>query len=76
MNCDLFQRPIGEIQAECPGMLTQVLERGWTTTLIARLFLVHCEASGTVLQTRHMLERILRGEFDYLFFDSTGQSLS
>jgi hypothetical protein len=75
MNCDLFQRPIEEIQKDCHGLLTQVFQRGWTNSMIARVFLAHCEPGRTVC-TRDMLERISRGEFDYLFFDSTGQSLN
>jgi hypothetical protein len=76
MDFDLFQKPIKDIQKECRGLLIQAFECGWTTTLIARVFMARAQATGVAPSCKELLQAIARGEFDYLFFDSTGQSLS
>jgi len=48
-----------------------------TPTLLARLFFALCQGSSAAVSTRAVLEKILAGQFDHLFFDShSGQSLS
>jgi hypothetical protein len=66
---------IDQLAQECGSLLHQVLRRGWTTRLIARAFVARQHATGMVLEPHVMLEAILDGEFDYLFFDHD-QSLS
>jgi hypothetical protein len=76
MNCDLFERVIDQIQKECRGLLVAAFERDRTTTLIARAFVSRAHATGKAPTCKEMLEAIALGEFDFLFFDLTGQSLN
>jgi hypothetical protein len=66
---------IDQVAQKCGSLLHQALRRGWTATLIARAFVARQHATDSVLEPKIMLEAILDGEFDYLFFDH-GQSLS
>jgi hypothetical protein len=56
--------------------LVAAFERGWTTTLIARAFVARAHATRKAPTCKKLLEAIARGEFDFLFFDSKGQSLN
>jgi hypothetical protein len=68
--------PIEQLQKECGALLHQALLRGWRSGLLAKAFVVRARVTGVMPSPSQLLQAILQGEFDYLFFDSTGQSFS
>jgi len=79
MQTELTKWDINQLQKECPGLLFEALQRGWTTSMIAHVLFARALSTGNFSQSQcaDLLQEIANGDFDFLFFDShSGQSLN